>query len=49
MFDTTSFSTKTNFRGFGDGLYLVERFKHGDTNPINYEVTVTDPMTFTRP
>ena len=47
--DTTNFSNKTNFRGSGEGLHLVERFTRVDADTINYEVTVADPTTFTRP
>ena len=47
--DTTNFSHKTNFRGSGEGLHLVERFTRVDADTINYEVTVADPATFTKP
>ena len=46
--DTTNFTDKTNFRGTGEGLHLIERFtRDGDT--LLYEFTVDDPSTFTKP
>ncbi|MCE2542610.1 MAG: hypothetical protein J4F30_04115 [Acidobacteria bacterium] len=47
--ETTNFSTKTNFKGSQDGLHLVERFSRADGDTLLYEVTVTDPDTWTRP
>jgi hypothetical protein len=46
--ETTNFSAKTNFRGSGEGLHLVERFTRSDTDTIIYEFTVDDPMTWAR-
>jgi hypothetical protein len=46
--DTTNFSDKANYRGSGENLHVVERFTRvGDT--INYEATLDDPTTWTRP
>ena len=47
--ETTNFSGKTNFKGSRDGLRLVERFTRTDADTLVYEVTVTDPDTWTRP
>ena len=51
--DTTNFVDQTEIRSFrgrlGDGLHLVERFTRVDAQTLNYEVTVDDPTTFTRP
>jgi hypothetical protein len=47
--DTTNFTDKTNFRGTGAGLHLVERFTRADANTLRYEFTVDDPATFTKP
>ena len=47
--ETTNFSGKTNFKGSRDGLHLVERFTRADADTLVYEVTVTDPDTWTRP
>ena len=49
VIETTNFSNKTNFRGSGEGLHLVERFTRVDAETISYEVTVADLSTFTRP
>ncbi len=46
--DTTNFTDKTNFRGAGENLHLIERFTRVDANTINYEFTVDDPRSFTR-
>jgi hypothetical protein len=47
--DTTNFTAKTNVRGSGEGLHLVERFTRADANTLRYEFTVDDPATFTKP
>jgi hypothetical protein len=47
--DTTNFTDKTNFRGSGENLHLVERFTRADANTLLYEFTVDDPASFTRP
>jgi hypothetical protein len=47
--DTTNFTDKTNFRGSGEQLHLVERFSRVDAKTLLYEFTVDDPSTFTRP
>lgn len=47
--ETTNFSDKTNFRGSGANLRLVERFTRVDANTIEYQFTVDDPTTWTRP
>ena len=49
VIDTTNFSAKTNFRGFGAGLHLVERFTRVDADNLVYEFTVDDPATWTTP
>jgi hypothetical protein len=46
---TTNFTGKTNFRGSGENLRLVERFTRAGADTINYEFTVDDPASFTRP
>jgi hypothetical protein len=38
-----------NYRGAGGGLRLTERFRRIDGQTGRYEVTVTDPATFSRP
>jgi hypothetical protein len=47
--DTTNFTGKTNFRGSGENLHLVERFTRAGPDMIRYEFTVEDPASFTRP
>ena len=46
--DTTNFSNKTSYRGSGETLHLIERFKR-DRDGLQYEVTVDDPTTWTKP
>lgn len=47
--DTTNFTDKTNFRGSGGNLHLVERFTRTGPDQLMYEFTVNDPASFTRP
>ena len=46
--DTTNFTSKTNYRGSGETLHLIERFRR-DRDGLQYEVTVDDPTTWTKP
>ena len=47
--DTTNFTDKTNFRGSGENLHLVERFTRTGPDQLMYEFTVNDPASFMRP
>jgi hypothetical protein len=47
--DTTNFTDRTNFRGSGENLHLVERFTRVDPDTIDYRFSVEDPTTWTRP
>ena len=47
--ETTNFTNKTNFRGAGGNMRLIERFTRVDASTINYEFTVNDPSSFTKP
>ena len=47
--DTTNFSDRTSFRGSTPGLHVVERFTRVDAETLNYEVTLEDSKTWTRP
>jgi hypothetical protein len=46
--DTTNFTDKTNFRGAGDRLHLVEKFSRPDADTLLYEFTVDDPSSFSK-
>jgi len=46
--ETVNFSDKTNFRGSGANLHLVERFTRLDADTIGYQLTVDDPTTWAR-
>jgi hypothetical protein len=46
--DTTNFTDKTSFRGSGETLHIIERFKRIDRDTLDYQVTVDDPQVFTR-
>ena len=47
--ETTNFTDKTNYRGSGENLRLVERFTRTAPDVLRYQVTVHDPTTFSRP
>jgi len=47
--DTTNFDARTNFQGSRDTLHLIERYTRVDADTIEYEFTIDDPKTFTRP
>ena len=47
--DTTNFSPKSYFMGATDTLRVVERFTRIAPDRIEYEITVSDPATWTRP
>ncbi len=46
--ETANFTDKTNYRGSGENLRLVERFTRTAPGILQYEVTVHDPTTFAR-
>ena len=46
--DTTNFTDKTRFRGSGESLHVVERFRRIDSNTILYRVTIDDPASFAK-
>ena len=47
--DTTNFSPKSSFMGAAENLYLVERFTRADADTLDYEVTIDDATTWTKP
>jgi hypothetical protein len=47
--DTTNFSAKASFRGSSANLHVVERFTRVAADAIDYQFTVDDPTTWTRP
>jgi hypothetical protein len=47
--DTTNFSPKSRFMGSADNLHMVERLTRVADDTINYEITLNDPTTWTRP
>jgi hypothetical protein len=46
--DTTNFTNKTQFRGSGENLHVVERFTRTGPNTLLYRFTVDDPSTWDR-
>lgn len=47
--ETTNFSTKSEFMGSHENLTLVERYTRVGPETLNYEVTISDPTTWTKP
>jgi hypothetical protein len=47
--ETRGFSPKSNFQNSSSALQLVERFTRVAENTLQYDVTLTDPTTWTKP
>ena len=47
--ETSNFSSKSNFMGSAAGLRLVERFTRVAPDAMRYEMTMTDPSTWSAP
>jgi hypothetical protein len=47
--DTTNFAAGSRFMGAGENLHLVERFTRASADVIDYEITLDDATTWTRP
>jgi hypothetical protein len=47
--DTANFTDRTNFRGSGENLHLIERFTRTAPGQLMYEFTVNDPASFVLP
>ena len=49
VIETTNYSLQARFLGASDNLHIVERLTRVGPKTLNYEVTITDPTTWTRP
>lgn len=49
VIETTNFSPKSDFMGAHENLHLTERFTRVGAEILNYEITVKDPTTWTKP
>lgn len=49
VIDTTNFSPKSNFMGARENLHIIERFTRVSKDVLNWEITVEDKTTWTRP
>jgi hypothetical protein len=47
--DTTNFSAKSDYMGSSDHLHLVERLTRVAADRLDYQITVDDPTTWTKP
>jgi len=47
--EVTNFSDRTNYRGAGATLQMVERYTRVDADTVRVEITVDDPTTWTKP
>ena len=47
--DTRNLTDQTMFRGSGQNMHVVERFRRLDENTLLYEYTINDPESFVRP
>src|SRR5258707_8142413 len=48
VIDVTNFSPKTDFQGSRENLHLVERWTRTGPSTLAYEVTIEDPVVWTR-
>ena len=49
VIETTNYSSEAEFRGSSAGLEIIERLTRVGPTVLNYEVTITDSTTWTRP
>ena len=49
VIETTNYSPKSKFRESSDNLHLTERLTRVGPTTLNYEVTINDPTTWTKP
>ena len=46
--ETTNFSPKSDYRGSSSDFHLIERFRRVGPDTLHYEITISDPTTWTR-
>ena len=49
VIETTNFRESTSLRGSSPSMHLVERIRRADLDNLEYEFTVVDPTTWTKP
>ena len=49
VIETTNFNGRGYFQGATDGLRLVERFTRVDEQTVDYQLTASDPASYTQP
>ena len=49
VIETTNFNEKGGFQAATAGLRLIERFTKVDNQTMDYQLTISDPATFTQP
>jgi hypothetical protein len=49
VIETKNFGPRSNFMGAADNLHLIERLTRVGPDSIKYEMTFSDPTTWTRP
>jgi hypothetical protein len=49
VIDTTNLSATNTFRGASENMHLVERYTRTAADRVSYEVTISDPTTWTKP
>ncbi|MCH7748817.1 MAG: hypothetical protein IH939_12055 [Acidobacteria bacterium] len=49
VIETTNYSPQARFRGASDNLHMIERLTRVGPRTLEYEITITDPTTWTRP
>ncbi|MEE2637546.1 MAG: hypothetical protein VYE68_09970 [Acidobacteriota bacterium] len=47
--ETTNYSPKSGYHGAAENLHLIERFTLAGPDRLEYQITVNDPTTWTRP
>jgi hypothetical protein len=47
--DTTNFDRRTSYQGSRETLHLIERYTRVGSDTLDYQFTIDDPKTFTKP